>query len=139
MSESPDFTKQSQDMMEHSQKLMKDGIEQTKEAFEKTASSLESASKEYENVYATAQSATRKLSEKAVENFKTNSEAVVEYANALAGCSSPSEAVEVQSKFLTKQFELMSRQTKEFFELSNEATTNVVQSATDAVKKSPAS
>jgi len=144
MADNYDFSKQAEDMMadaqkmaqpEHVQKLMKDGIEKTREAQDKVTSAIGDASKEFETVYATAQTATQKLSEKAVENFKTNSDAVYEYANALANCGSPTDAFEVQSNFLKQQFELLNRQTKEFFELSNEVTTNVVQSAAEAAKK----
>ena len=145
MSDTPDFAKQAQDIMENAQKfaepeqaqkLIKEGIEKTKEAYDKSAAAIGSAAKEYEAVFATAQSGTQKLSEKAVENFKANSDAVFKYASALADCSSPTEAVEVQSKFLKKQFELLNQQTKEFFELSNEVTASVVEKAADAAKKS---
>ena len=145
MTDTTDFTKQAQDMMatdqkmaqpEQAQEMIKDGIEKTKEAYDKAAEAMGSASKEYENVLSSAQSGTRELSEKAVENFKANSTAVFEFASALASCSSPAEAVEVQSAFVQKQFDQFNKQTKDFFELSNKVTADVVQSAAAAAKKS---
>ena len=145
MSDTPDFAKQAQDLMENAQKmaqpeeahkLIKEGIEKTKEAYDKSAAAIGSAAKEYEAVFATAQSGTQKLSEKAVENFNANSEAFFAYANALAGCGSPADAVEVQSKFVADQFERLNQQTKEYFELSSEVTTKVIEKVADAAKKS---
>jgi len=148
MTDAPDFAKQAQDMMENAkklaqpelaQKLIREGIERTKEAYDKAASSIGSASKEYGKVLTSAQSGTQKLREKALENFTANSDTVFEYASALANCKTPAEAVEVQTKFLKKEFELLNQQTKEFFELSNEVTINVFQSAAEAAKKSSSS
>lgn len=148
MSDNMDFAKQAQDLMENAQKmaqpeeaqkLLKDGIEKTKEAYAKAASAIGTASKQYENVVATAQSGTQKLSEKAVANFNANSEAFFAYANALAGCGSPADAVEVQSKFVADQFERLNQQTKEYFELSSEVTTKVIEKVADAAKKASTS
>ena len=144
MSDTADFAKQAEDMMkkaqeiaqpEQAQKLIKDGIDKSKEAYDKATLAIRSASKDYETVVATAQSGTQKLSEKAVANIKTNSDAVFEYASALADCNSPADAMELQTNFFKKQFDLLNQQTKEFFELSNEVTANVVEKAADAAKK----
>ena len=148
MTDTPDFAKQAEDMMataqklaqpEQAQKLIKNGIEQTKVAYDKAAETITSASKEYENVLSAAQSGTQELSKKAIENLTANSAAIFEYASALANCASPTEAVEVQTDFVKKQLEFFNQQTKEFFELSSKVTSDVVQSAAEAAKKSSSS
>lgn len=90
------------------------GLEQSKEAYARLKTGAEEAQKAFESTIETAKSASRELSLKSIAAARSNAEAGFAHWEALAGVTSLSEMIELQTSFLRKSVESAVEQAKEF-------------------------
>ena len=72
---------------------------------------------------------------KVIEIARTNTNRVFDYAYELMGVKSPSEFVELSTAHTSKQFEVMTAQTKELTELAQKVTTEIAEPLKAGVTK----
>jgi phasin len=114
-------------------------VTQAKDNWEKMKSATEEATDLIENSYATASKGAADYGLKLIETSRANTNSMFDYASQLMTVKSLSEAVELSTAHLRKQFDTLNAQTKELTALAQKVTTETVEpikeSVTSAFKK----
>ncbi|MCX6602188.1 MAG: phasin [Acidobacteria bacterium] len=114
-------------------------VTQAKDNWEKMKAASEEASDLIEGSYATASKGAADYGLKWIDAARANTNAAFDFAAQLMTVKSPSEAVELSTTHLSKQFETLSAQAKELSALAQKVTTETVEpikeSVTSAFKK----
>lgn len=106
------------------------GLEQSSQAYAKLKDNTEAAQKAMEESFETAKAAGNAWSLKAIANMRANAEAGFDHLEALAGVTTLSNLVELQTAFARKQTEAAADQMKDM----QAATTKAVEDAFKPVK-----
>lgn len=114
------------------------GLEQSSQAYAKLKDNAETAQKAIEESFETAKSAGNDWSLKAISAMRANAEAGFDHLEALAGVSSLSSFVELQTAFARKQTEVAADQLKDMQAATTKAAEEVFKPVKDAFSKSVA-
>ena len=111
------------------------GAAQTKEMYERMRVGAEEAAGLVENTFKTATTGATEFNRKIVENARANANAFFDHAMALLGAKSPSEAIEISTAHVRKQFEAVADQTKELTALAQKVTTETAEPVKAGITK----
>ena len=115
------------------------GLSQAKDNYEKMKSAAEEATDMFENTYNTACKGCTDYGLKMIETARANSDAAFDLMTGLMGVKSYSEAVELTSGYMRKQFETLTVQAKELSEHAQKVATETAEpikaSFNNAMKK----
>ena len=119
--------------------LAEKSVTQAKDSWEKMKAATEEATDLIEDSYATASKGAADYGLKMIEAARANTNATFDYATELMTVKSLSEAVELSTAHLRKQYEAMTGQAKELTALAQKVATEtaepIKQSITSAFKK----
>jgi phasin len=115
------------------------GVNQAKDNWEKMKAATEEATDLVEDSYATVSRGAADYGQKVIETARVNANANFDFAGQLLTVKSLSEAVELSTAHLRKQFEALTEQTKELNTLAqkiaSEASEPLKESMTGVFKK----
>jgi phasin len=114
-------------------------MDQAKDVYARTTAAAAEATDFIDGAYETARQNVRSLSAKAIEAAKTNADAGFALFRDLLGARTFADAIEVQTAFTRKQFEVATAQLREFQEASQKAFFEAAKPAREAVEKTFAS
>ncbi len=103
------------------------GVSQARDNYAKFKDVAESHNGTIEAVFASASKGASEFSAKLMEFMKANTSANLDFAQALIGVKSPSEAIELWSSHAKKQFEAFTVNTKELAELTQRVATETAE------------
>jgi len=89
----------------------------------------------FKDAHETATKGTRDYGVRLVEAGRTNLNAAFDYATELLSAKSPSEAIELSTAQLRKQFETLSEQSKELATLAQKIATETAEPIREGVNK----
>jgi len=107
---------------------------QAKENYDKLKNATEELSGGFKDAYETATKGTRDYGVRLIEAGRTNLNAAFDYATELLSAS-PSEAIELSTAQLRKQFETLSEQSKELATLAQKIATETAEPIREGVNK----
>ena len=114
-------------------------VTQAKDNWEKMKAATEEATDLIEDSYATASKGAADYGLKLIEAARANTNATFDYATELMTVKSLSEAVELSTAHMRKQFDALTAQTKELTALAQKVATEtaepIKESVTSAFKK----
>jgi phasin len=108
-------------------------VTQAKDNWEKIKAATEEATDLIEDSYATASRGAADYNLKLIEAARANTNATFDYAGQLLGAKSLSEAVELSTSHLRKQFDILSAQTKELTALAQRVANDTVEPLKESV------
>jgi phasin len=103
------------------------GVSQARDSYAKFKDVAESHNGTIEAVFSSASKGASEYSAKLMEIMKAGTTANLDFAQALIGVKSPSEAMELWSSHAKKQFETFTASTKELAELTKKVATDTVE------------
>src|SRR3984957_14958765 len=103
------------------------GVSQARDNYAKFKDVAESHNGTIEAVFSTASKGASEYSAKLMEIMKANTTATLDFAQALIGVKSPSEAMELWTAHAKKQYEAFSANAKELAELSQKVATDTAE------------
>src|SRR5476651_2631819 len=103
------------------------GVSQARDNYAKFKDVAESHNGTIEAVFSSASKGVSEYSAKLMEFTKANTTAHLDFAQALIGVKSPSEAMELWSSHAKKQFETFTANAKELSELTQKVATETVE------------
>src|SRR3954449_618994 len=103
------------------------GVSQARDSYAKFKDVAESHNGTIEAVFTTISKGTSEYSAKLMEIMKSNTTANLDFAQALIGVKTPSEAMELWTSHARKQYETFTAQAKELAELSQKVATETVE------------
>jgi len=103
------------------------GVSQARDSYAKFKDVAESHNGTIEAVFSSASKGASEYSAKLMEIMKAGTTANLDFAQALIGVKSPSEAMELWSSHAKKQFETFTASTKELTELTKKVATETVE------------
>ncbi|HZP70408.1 MAG TPA: phasin [Pseudolabrys sp.] len=107
--------------------LAEKSIVQAKENYEKVKSAAEEATDVIEDTLSTVNKGCASYGLKLIETTRANSEAAFDLMSELVGAKSYSEAVELYSRYLRKQFDACIQQTKDLSEHAQKVAADTVE------------
>lgn len=112
------------------------GVQNAREAYEKMKSHAEETTDLLEDTYSTASKGVAEYNTVALEALRSNVNATFDYFSALLGTKSVSEAVELSTGHLRKQFDVLSSQAKELSALAQKVASETAEPIKASVEKS---
>ena len=103
------------------------GVSQARDNYAKFKDAAETHNGTIEAVFTTASKGMSTYSAKLMEFMKANTSANLDFAQALIGVKSPSEAIELWSSHAKKQFEAFTANGKELAELTQKVATETAE------------
>src|SRR6266481_5521068 len=103
------------------------GVSQARDSYAKFKDVAESHNGTIEAVFTSASKGASAYSAKLMELMKANTTASLDFAQALIGVKSPSEAMELWTSHAKKQFEAFTAHSKELAELAQKVATETVE------------
>ena len=113
--------------------LAEKSVSQAKDNWEKMKAATEEASDMIEDSYATASKGATDYGLKLIETSRANTNSMFDYATQLMTVKSLSEAVELSTSHMRKQFDTLSAQSKELTALAQKVTTDTVEPIKESV------
>lgn len=107
--------------------LVEKSISQARQGYERIKSATEQASELVETTYATASRGASEYNVRLLEAFRENANANFDFARELLAVKSPSEAIELSTAHVRKQFETLSAQTKELASLAQKVSSDTAE------------
>jgi phasin len=107
--------------------LAEKGVSQARDSYARFKDVAETHNGTVEAVFTTASKGASEYSAKLMEMMKTNTTVTLDFAQELLAVKSPSEAVELWTSHVRKQFEALGAQAKELTELSQKVATETVE------------
>ena len=107
----------------------------TKAARENLERVTEDATRNAEQSYSTALAGIRELNLKLIEMAQANTEAVFELAHQIASVEAPSDLTEISAEHTRRQFELMTKQSKELTNLGQKLAGRATEPLTRTVNE----
>ncbi|MEM7619129.1 MAG: phasin family protein [Pseudomonadota bacterium] len=125
-----EMIKKTQEMVmpEGVQKAMEENMNKTRDAYSKFSEMTEDATKAFEDVYTTAQQGTKEIADTLIAQTSENTKAAFAVAEAILQTKSVPEAAQIQAEFMKQQFEKLSEQSKEIYEISSKITADTAKS-----------
>jgi phasin len=111
------------------------GASQTKEMYERMRVGAEEATSLLENTFKTAATGAAEFNRKMIESARWNTNAIFDHATALLGAKSLSEAIEVSTAHVRKQFEAVADQTKDLAALAQKVTAEAAEPVKEGMNK----
>lgn len=111
------------------------GVQSAREAYEKLKASAEETTDLLEDTYSTASKGLAEYNAVALESLRANVNAAFDYMGALLGTKSVSEAVELSTGHMRKQFDVLSSQAKELSTLAQKVATETAEPIKASVEK----
>ena len=108
---------------------------QAKENYDKIKNATEEMTGGFKDAYETAAEGTREYGVRLIEAGRTNLNAAFDYAAELLSAKSPSEAIELSTAQLRKQFETLAEQSKELASLAQKIATESTEPIREGVNK----
>jgi phasin len=115
--------------------LAEKNVTQSSEAYENFRTSAEEITQTAQKAFEAMREGMTTLSNKAIENTKTNTEASLAYFEKLAEVRNVSDLIELQSTYFRTSFEILSEQAREAQELSVKTGEKVVTPISEATEK----
>jgi phasin len=103
------------------------GVSQARDSYAKFKDVAETHNGTIEAVFTTVSKGASEYSAKLMELMKANSTATLDFAQAMIGVKSPSEAMELWTSHAKKQFEALTASSKELAELTQKVVTESVE------------
>jgi phasin len=116
--ELPKFEMPKAEMPEAFRQMAEKGVQQAKETYSRIKSAAEEATDVMEDTYAAATKGATVYNLKALEALRANVNASFDYASAMAGAKTLSEAVELAASHMRRQYDTFAAQTKELSALA---------------------
>ena len=110
-------------------------VAQTKDVYDKCKAAAEEATEVLEDTFAASSKHATDLNKAMLANAKANINASFDFAEKMFGVKTVAEAVELQSQFARKQFELLSAQTKDIQSKAQKAAEDCSKPAKERVSK----
>ncbi|MFT0861017.1 phasin [Ancylobacter sp. G4_0304] len=110
-------------------------VQNAREAYEKLKTSAEETTDLLEDTYSTASKGVAEYNAAALESLRANVNATFDYFGALLGTKSVSEAVELSTGHLRKQFDVLSAQAKELSVIAQKVATETAEPIKASVEK----
>jgi phasin len=107
------------------------GLAQWKDQFEKIKSSAEEATDRLEGTYVACSKGCSGYGLKIVENTRANCTATLDYMGDLLAVKSYSEAVELSSRYVRQQFDVMTAQAKDLVETAQKVAAETTEPMRD--------
>jgi phasin len=123
------------DITQAFRKTVEDSSGQAKEAFEKMSAATAEATASIKNSYSMAVKGVQDYNTKVIEFANANTEAALAFSKSLSGVKSPSDFIELSTKYSSKQFETLTEQTKELAELAQKVTLATTESFKAGIPK----
>ena len=111
------------------------GVAQAKDTYEKMKAVAEEATDVMETTYATASKGASDYGLKVIEAARVNTNAAFDYAGELFAAKTFSEVIEVSSTHARKQFEALTRQSKELSALAQKVATDTAEPIKNGMNK----
>lgn len=111
------------------------GIDQSRKIFERVKTVAEDAAASLETSYAAASRGANEIGLKAIDAFKTNSDAHFEFVKALLATKSMSDAIALQGEHARAQFEMLNAQAKEIQDLMRQFAQEAVEPLRATISK----
>ncbi|HEY2756449.1 MAG TPA: phasin family protein [Pseudolabrys sp.] len=103
------------------------GAAQLKETTDKFSAATEQTSKLAEDSFASAAKGLKNYNVKTIEFAQLNFEAACDYTKQLMSAKSPTEMVELWTSYVSKQFQVLTEQSREFAMLSQRMATEAAE------------
>lgn len=110
-------------------------VQSARDAYEKLKTSAEETTDLLEDTYSTASKGVAEYNTVALESLRANVNSAFDYFGALIGTKSVSEAVELSTGHLRKQFDVLSAQAKELSTLAQKVATDTAEPIKASVEK----
>lgn len=111
------------------------GVQTAREAYEKMKTSAEETTDLLEDTYTTASKGMAEYNAVALESLRANVNSAFDYMGALLATKSVSEAVELSTGHMRKQFDVLSAQAKELSTLAQKVATETAEPIKASVEK----
>ncbi len=131
----PKFDPASFEMPAVMREMAEKSVQNAREAYEKLKSSAEETTDLLEDTYATATKGAAEYNTVALESLRTNVNAAFDYFGALLAARNVSEAVELSTSHLRKQFDVLSAQAKELSIIAQKVATDTAEPIKASVEK----
>ena len=115
--------------------LAEKSVQNAREAYEKIKTGAEEATDLLEDTYTTASKGVAEYNTVALESLRSNMNATFDYFGALLGTKSVSEAVELSTGHLRKQFDVLSAQAKELSVIAQKVAADTAEPIKASVEK----
>jgi hypothetical protein len=122
-------------MNEQSRQFAERTTKAASENLERGASAREDVTRNAEQSYSTALAGMRELNLKLIEMAQANTEAVFELAHQIASVEAPSDLTEISAEHTRRQFELMTKQSKELTNLGQKLAGRATEPLTRTVNE----
>src|SRR6201984_2255184 len=103
------------------------GVAQAKDTYEKMKAAAEEATDVLETTYSTASKGASDYGLKVIEAARVNTNAAFDYAGELLAAKTFSEVIELSSAHARKQFEALTKQSKELSALAQKVATDTAE------------
>lgn len=110
-------------------------VQSAREAYEKLKVSAEETTDLLEDTYSTASKGVAEYNTVALESLRTNVNSAFDYMGALLGAKSVSEAVEISTGHVRKQFDVLSAQAKELSGIAQKVASETAEPIKASVEK----
>lgn len=110
-------------------------VQNARETYEKFKANAEETTDLLEDTYSTASRGLAEYNTAALESLRTNVNAAFDYMGALFGAKSVSEAVELSTGHMRKQFDVLSSQAKELSTLAQKVAADTAEPIKASVEK----
>ena len=110
-------------------------VQNARETYEKMKSSAEETTDLLEDTYTTASKGVTEYNTVALESLRANMNAAFDYMGALFGARSLSEAVELSTGHMRKQFDTLSAQARELSVIAQKVATETAEPIKASVEK----
>jgi phasin len=121
-------------VMDQSKRTVQKAADTAREGIERGSRAAEKGFQAIERSYSTAFDGMRDMQQKLFEIAQENTRVGLEFVTALTGARSPSDLIQVWTAYSRKQFEMLTRQTKELTELSQGFATDSMQRIQSAAR-----
>ena len=108
---------------------------QAKENYDKLKYATEEVTGGFKDAYEAATKGTRDYGVRLIQAGRTNVNSALDYAAELLSAKSPSEAIELSTAQLRKQFETLAEQSKELASLAQKIATETTEPIRESVNK----
>jgi phasin len=110
-------------------------LDQAKTSYERVRQAAEQTTSSIEAAVAATGSGVAELNMKAIDCFKTSTDAAFDFVRAMSGARTLSDIVSLHTEHLRKQVEMMNAHSREFAELANKVSTRAMAPLSETVAK----
>jgi phasin len=111
------------------------GVQQARDNYARVRSAAEEATDFFEETFQNASKGVVEFNTKAIDLARENANNVFDFARQLTGARSLSEAIELQTSFMRRQYEAAVSQSRELGEIANRVTRESARPVTEGVQR----